>query len=53
MRIEVLGAPLTSIKNECADQFVAERHLEYLIREYEDYYNTSGLIRGLRIEPSE
>ena len=39
-----------SIKNECVDQFVAfgERHLEYLIREYEDYYNTVRPHQGIK-----
>jgi len=38
-----------TIKNECVDQFVVfgERHLEYLIREYEDYYNTVRPHQGI------
>ena len=38
-----------SIKNECIGQFVVfgERHLEYLIREYERHYNTVRPHQGL------
>ncbi|XHR31019.1 MAG: integrase core domain-containing protein [Chthoniobacteraceae bacterium] len=42
-----------SIEQECLDQFVVfgERHLEYLIREYEDYYNTVRPHQGLGNKP--
>ena len=38
-----------TIKNECVSQFVVfgERHLEFLIREYEDYYNTVRPHQGI------
>lgn len=38
-----------SIKHECLNQFVVfgERHLEFLIREYEDHYNTVRPHQGL------
>jgi len=38
-----------SIKQECLDQFVVfgERHLEYLVREFENYYNTVRPHQGL------
>ena len=38
-----------SIKSECLNQFVVfgERHLEYLIREYETYYNTVRPHQGI------
>ena len=38
-----------SIKNECVSQFVVfgERHLEFLIREYETYYNTVRPHQGI------
>jgi putative transposase len=40
---------IQSIKQECLDQFVVfgERHLEYLIREYESYYNTLRPHQGI------
>ncbi|XHR30564.1 MAG: integrase core domain-containing protein [Chthoniobacteraceae bacterium] len=39
-----------SIKRECLSQFVVfgEHHLEYLIREYEDYYNSVRPHQGLK-----
>ena len=39
-----------SIKNECMGQFVVfgERHLEYLLREYERHYNTVRPHQGMR-----
>ncbi|XHR31041.1 MAG: integrase core domain-containing protein [Chthoniobacteraceae bacterium] len=42
-----------SIEQECLDQFVVfgERHLEYLVREYEDYYNTVRPHQGLENKP--
>ncbi|XHR30520.1 MAG: integrase core domain-containing protein [Chthoniobacteraceae bacterium] len=42
-----------SIKRECLSQFVVfgERHLEYLIREYEDYYNSVRPHQGLDNKP--
>jgi len=42
-----------SIKRECLSQFVVfgERHLEYLIREYEDYYNSVRPHQGLENKP--
>lgn len=42
-----------SVKSECLDQFVAfgERHLEYLIREHEDYYNSARPHQGLENKP--
>ncbi|XHR30469.1 MAG: integrase core domain-containing protein [Chthoniobacteraceae bacterium] len=42
-----------SIKRECLNQFVVfgERHLEYLVREYEDYYNTVRPHQGLENRP--
>ena len=42
-----------SIKNECLDQFVVfgENHLEYLIREYEDHYNTVRPHQGIGNKP--
>ncbi|XHR30496.1 MAG: integrase core domain-containing protein [Chthoniobacteraceae bacterium] len=42
-----------SIKRECLSQFVVfgERHLEYLIREYETYYNTVRPHQGLENKP--
>jgi putative transposase len=38
-----------SVKQECLDQFIVfgESHLEYLLREYEDYYNTVRPHQGL------
>jgi len=38
-----------TIKVECLDQFVVfgERHLEFLIREFEDYYNTVRPHQGI------
>ncbi|XHR29695.1 MAG: integrase core domain-containing protein [Chthoniobacteraceae bacterium] len=38
-----------SIKPECLDHFVVfgEHHLEYLVREYEDYYNTVRPHQGI------
>lgn len=38
-----------SIKNECLNQFVAfgKRHLEFLIREYENHYNTVRPHQGI------
>lgn len=38
-----------SIKQECLDQFVVfgERHLDFLIREYEDHYNTVRPHQGM------
>ncbi|XHR31114.1 MAG: transposase [Chthoniobacteraceae bacterium] len=38
-----------SIEQECLDQFVVfgERHLEYLVREYEQHYNTVRPHQGL------
>jgi len=42
-----------SIKNECLDQFVVfgERHLDFLLREYEDHYNTVRPHQGLGSVP--
>ena len=42
-----------SIKHECLDQFVVigERHLEHLVREYEDHYNTVRPHQGLGNRP--
>lgn len=42
-----------SVKSECLDQFVVfgERHLEYLICEYEDYYNSVRPHQGLENKP--
>ena len=42
-----------SIKNECIDQFVifGERHLEFLVREYERHYNTVRPHQGLGNKP--
>ncbi|XHR29786.1 MAG: integrase core domain-containing protein [Chthoniobacteraceae bacterium] len=38
-----------SVKNECVGQFIVfgERHLEFLIREYERYYNTLRPHQGI------
>lgn len=38
-----------SVKQECLDQFIVfgESHLEYLLREYEDYYNSVRPHQGL------
>jgi putative transposase len=38
-----------SVKQECLDQFIVfgESHLEYLLREYEDYYNTVRPHQGI------
>jgi putative transposase len=38
-----------SAQNECLDHFSAfdERHLEYLLREYEEYYNTVRPYQGI------
>ncbi len=40
---------IQSIKHECLDQFVVfgERHLDHLVREYEDYYNTVRPHQGI------
>ncbi|XHR31122.1 MAG: integrase core domain-containing protein [Chthoniobacteraceae bacterium] len=42
-----------SIKQECLNQFVVfgERHLEYLVREYENHYNTVRPHQGLENKP--
>jgi len=42
-----------SIKNECLGQFVVfgERHLEFLIREYESHYNTVRPHQGIGNQP--
>jgi len=38
-----------SVQNECLDHFVTfgERHLEYLLREYEEHYNTVRPHQGI------
>jgi putative transposase len=42
-----------AIKHECLNHFVAfgERHLEFLLREYEDHYNTVRPHQGLENRP--